>query len=214
MKKKFKWEKFARFIPTIERPIQRLSLKTKLKWTGIILILYFVLSHIRVYGIGEVSERFRTLEILLGSRFGTLMTLGIGPIVTASILLQLMVGSKIIDWDISKPEDRKKYEAANKLLSIIFIIFEAIAYVLAGAIPPASNDVVTISLIILQIALGGFLVFLMDDVVTKWGIGSGISLFIAAGVAGTIFIRAFTPFTQTCDPVSYTHLTLPTTERV
>ena len=193
-----------------------MSLKTKLKWTGIILILYFVLSHIRVYGIGEVSERFRTLEILLGSRFGTLMTLGIGPIVTASILLQLMVGSKIIDWDISKPEDRKKYEAANKLLSIIFIVFEAIAYVLAGAIPPASNDVVTISLIILQIALGGFLVFLMDDIVTKWGIGSGISLFIAAGVAGTIFIRAFTPFAQTCDPsaglatVSYTHLTLPT----
>ena len=29
--------------------------------------------------------------------------------------------------------------------------------------------------------------FLMDEVVSKWGIGSGISLFIAAGVAQAIF---------------------------
>ncbi len=195
-------EEVARFIPTIQKPVQKLSLKSKLKWTALVLVLYFVLSHIRVYGVDmeKVGERFRTLEILLGSRFGTLMTLGIGPIVTASILLQLMVGSKIIDWDLSNPDDRRKYEAVSKVLSIVFIFFEAAAYVIAGAIPPASNDLLTIIIVILQIALGGFVVLLMDDLVTKWGIGSGISLFIAAGVTGTIFIRAFTPFTMTCNP--------------
>ncbi|MCD6402884.1 MAG: preprotein translocase subunit SecY [Candidatus Aenigmarchaeota archaeon] len=200
MKVSFEWEKLAKYVPTIKSPVQKLSLKTKLKWTAVILILYFAMSHIRVFGVGNVSERYRTLEILLGSKFGTLMTLGIGPIVTASILLQLMVGSKIIEWDMNKPEDRRKYEAANKLLSIVFIVFEASAYVLAGAIPPASNDPLTLTIVISQIALGGFLVFLMDDLTTKWGIGSGISLFIAAGVTGTIFIRAFTPFAQTCNP--------------
>ena len=41
--------------------------------------------------------------------------------------------------------------------------------------------------IILQLFLGSYLVFLMDEVVSKWGIGSGISLFIAAGVAEAIF---------------------------
>jgi len=190
----------AKYIPAVKKPTYKPSLKQKLKWTAIILILYYTLSHIRLYGVGDVGERFRMLEILLGSKFGTLMTLGIGPIVTGSILLQLMVGSKIIEWDISKPEDRKKYDTVNKLLAVLFIVLEAVAYVLAGAVPPASSDAITVSLLIVQLALGGFLVFLMDDLVSKWGIGSGISLFIVAGVIDSIFVRAFTPFTQACTP--------------
>ncbi|HDJ96554.1 MAG TPA: preprotein translocase subunit SecY [Candidatus Aenigmarchaeota archaeon] len=190
----------AKYIPAIKKPTYKPSLKQKLKWTAIILVLYYILSHTRLYGVGDVGQRFRMLEILLGSKFGTLMTLGIGPIVTGSILLQLMVGSKIIEWDISKPEDRKKYDTVNKLLAILFIILEAIAYVLSGAVPPASKDVLTTSLLIVQLSLGGFLVYLMDDLLSKWGIGSGISLFIVAGVVDSIFVRAFTPFTETCVP--------------
>jgi preprotein translocase subunit SecY len=39
----------------------------------------------------------------------------------------------------------------------------------------------------MQLALGSYLVFLMDEVVSKWGLGSGISLFIAAGVSQSLF---------------------------
>src|SRR3989344_1950017 len=46
-------------------------------------------------------------------------------------------------------------------------------------------------LLIFQLTLGGILIMFMDEVVSKWGLGSGISLFIAAGVAQEIFIRAF-----------------------
>src|SRR3989338_7584958 len=48
-------------------------------------------------------------------------------------------------------------------------------------------------ILIAQLVVGGFLVLLMDEVVSKWGFGSGVSLFIAAGVASEIFIRAFSP---------------------
>jgi len=44
---------------------------------------------------------------------------------------------------------------------------------------------------VLQLVGGSYLVFLMDEVVSKWGIGSGISLFIAAGVAQQIFTGTF-----------------------
>src|SRR2546428_548193 len=46
-------------------------------------------------------------------------------------------------------------------------------------------------LIGVQLFAGSYLVFLMDEVVSKWGIGSGISLFIAGGVAQQIFTGTF-----------------------
>ena len=46
-------------------------------------------------------------------------------------------------------------------------------------------------LLIVQLFIGGILIMFMDEIVSKWGFGSGISLFIAAGVAQQIFIRAF-----------------------
>jgi len=41
------------------------------------------------------------------------------------------------------------------------------------------------------------LILFMAEVVDKWGFGSGISIFIAAGVSQQIFIRAFSPLTTT-----------------
>jgi preprotein translocase subunit SecY len=42
----------------------------------------------------------------------------------------------------------------------------------------------------LQLFLGGIMILFMDEIVSKWGLGSGISLFIAAGVSQQIFVRA------------------------
>ncbi|HDM05688.1 MAG TPA: preprotein translocase subunit SecY [Candidatus Aenigmarchaeota archaeon] len=191
--------KITKYIPAIESPTYKIPVNKKLIWTGLVLIVYLMLSSQlfgSVYGVVPgAGQRFQTLQLLLGSSFGTLMTLGIGPIVTASIILQLLVGSKIIDWDLKEHEDRKKYEAVQKIFSIVLCFVEASAFVLGGAVPPKSPDVFTTSIVIIQLALGGLIVILLDEIVTKYGIGSGISLFIAAGVANRIFIRLFTPFT-------------------
>lgn len=183
-------------LPGIAEPTTHLSFKTRLKWTGIILLLFLVLSQITLYGISPVSkERFLFFELILGSSIGSLLTLGIGPIVTASIILQLLVGSKIIPWDLKTEEGRKKFQGMQKLAVIFFCIFEAYAYVSFGAITPSSNDAGLFTFLIVQLAFGGFLVLLMDEVTSKWGIGSGVSLFIAAGVTKTIFVRALNPLT-------------------
>ena len=123
------------------------------------------------------------------------MTLGIGPIVTAGIVLQLLVGSKIVNWDLQDPDDKKKYEVTQKFSSVLLCFVEAIAFVLGGAVPPKSPDLLTETIVVLQLAFGGIIVIFLDEIVNKYGIGSGISLFIAAGVSNRIFIRLFTPFT-------------------
>jgi preprotein translocase subunit SecY len=192
--------KIASYIPAVVKPTYKASFNTRLMWTGVALLLYFVLSNITVFGVQRANfERFRFFEIVLGSRFGSLMTLGIGPIVTAGILLQLLVGSKIVNWDMSKPEVRSRFQTWNKLIAIILSFVEAAAYIAVGAVPVTGGLPITV-MAILQLAAGGIIVILLDDLVSKWGFGSGISLFIAAGVGSQIIIRIISPLATSCLP--------------
>ncbi|MEM5804374.1 MAG: preprotein translocase subunit SecY [Candidatus Aenigmatarchaeota archaeon] len=180
--------------PSVVKPEQKVTFRDKLKWTGIILVMFFVLGSINVWGVDMAAvAQFEFLEIVFGSKFGSLLTLGIGPIVTASIILQLLVGSKILNWDTKSEEGKKKFMGTQKVLTIAFCVFEAVAYVAAGAVPPAGGSIALAAVVMAQLALGGYIVMIMDDMCQKWGIGSGVSLFIAAGVAKTIFVRTFSP---------------------
>ena len=66
---------------------------------------------------------------------------------------------------------------------------------LSGWVPASSATLVPV--VILQLALGGILIMYLDEICMKWGIGSGVSLFIAAGVSRTIFQHIFLPPIQT-----------------
>jgi preprotein translocase subunit SecY len=184
---------FANF-PEVAKPLKKLSLKTKLIWTGVALVLFFVLSLTPLYGLNQsYVAQFETLAILLAASFGSIISLGIGPLVTGSIMLQLLVGAEVIKVDTKTPEGRKKFQGYQKLFSIFFVVFENAAYVLSGALPPATPGMLNITLLILQLIIGGLILMFLDEVSSKWGIGSGISLFIAAGVAREIFTKAFSP---------------------
>ncbi|MCD6477370.1 MAG: preprotein translocase subunit SecY [Candidatus Aenigmarchaeota archaeon] len=184
--------KLAEKLPSIERPIGKISLKEKAKWTVLILSLYFLMGSLIIWGIdkGAVSH-FQFLEVVFGSAMGSLITLGIGPIVTASIILQLLVGSKLINWNLQDAADKAKFMGTQKILAILFCFIEGIAYVVGGAVPPAGGGALMALAIIFQLALGGIIIMYLDELSTKWGIGSGISLFIAAGVSKRIIIRIF-----------------------
>jgi len=193
-------QKIARFLPSVEKPTYQQSFNKKLKWTLFALLMYLSLSYITILGVQKGSyEQFRFFEIVLGSKFGSVMTLGIGPIVTGGIILQLLVGAKIINWDTTKPEGQRKFQTWNKLLGLIFCAVEAVAFVIAGALPVAGGSTTTV-LVILQLTAGGVIALLLDELVSKWGFGSGISLFIAAGVANQIFIRVLSPLSVACTP--------------
>ncbi len=186
-------EIFANF-PEVSKPLKRLSLKDKLIWTGIALLLYFVLSLTPLYGLApDYVAQFETLAILLAANFGSLISLGIGPIVTGSIMLQLLVGADVIKIDLKSSDGKRKYQAYQKMFSVFFIVFENAAYVLSGALPAATPTVFNLSILIIQLIIAGLMLLFLDEVTSKWGIGSGISLFIAAGVARELFVKAFSP---------------------
>jgi preprotein translocase subunit SecY len=188
-------------LPAVTRPEGHVHFRTKMMWIILILVLYFAMTNIMIYGLsttGGVDLFAQYRAILAGAQF-SLMHLGIGPIVTGSIIMQLFTGAKIIKLDLKNDEDKAVYQGTQKLMVIIMIVVEAAPQVY-GFMEPSTKFTSNMesfwtghgpglarSLIVIQLFVGSYLVFLMDEVVSKWGIGSGISLFIAAGVAQQIF---------------------------
>ena len=201
-------ESITKYLPEVKKPeVQKLGFNTKLLWTGIILIAFFILSYIPLAGLGQNSlQQFEYLSIILGASFGSLISLGIGPIVTASIIMQLMAGAGMLGIDLTSKEGRTKFAAIQKIAVLFFIAFEAAVYVFTGGLGPDPSLAGTSKFLFLQIFLiaqlflGGYLIVLMDEVTTKWGFGSGIGLFIAAGVCLQIFVRALNPFPSPTNP--------------
>src|SRR3989338_250043 len=133
-------DKINYILPEVKGPKQRLSFKEKLKWTLLILVLFFVLGFIPLYGLGENAlQQFEFLSIILGASFGSIISLGIGPLVTSSIVLQLLSGTGILKLDLTTPEGKKKFQGLQKLLSVFFVIFEAAVYVFMGGLAPSAS---------------------------------------------------------------------------
>ena len=180
-------------MPTIKKPDGHVHFRTKMTWTLTILIVYFAMTNVAIYGLGgETIDLFSQYRAILAGASGSLMHLGIGPIVTGSIIMQLFTGAKIINLNLQNPKDKEIYQGTQKVLVIVMIIVESVPQVF-GFLEPSAAIVSDVGLtwarmtIITQLAIGSYLVFLMDESVSKWGIGSGISLFIAAGVSQAIF---------------------------
>ena len=153
------------YLPQVKSPSYRVPFKEKLKWTGVILILYFVLTQIPLFGLSSTSvDQFAQLRAVMAGSFGSILTLGIGPIVSASILLQLLVGGKILKLDLSQHEDKAFFQGTQKLLAVIFTLFEGGVMVLTGALAPSSPEFVWV--MILQITIGGILIIFLDEVVS------------------------------------------------
>ena len=183
--------------PAVAKPEGHVNFRNKIIWTVLCLILYFILTNVMIYGLGgEVIDLFAGYRFIMAGASGSIMHLGIGPIVTASIILQLFVGAKIIKLDLTKKEDKSIYQGTQKILVIVMILVEAIPQVF-GYLRPSDTLTGWIgggwanAIIISQLFIGALLVFFMDELISKWGIGSGISLFIAAGVSESIFTGLF-----------------------
>ncbi len=181
----------GRLLPEVRRPERTLSTKERIMWTAAVLGIYYVLSLIPMYGLEAVRGHLpQDIQIILAMNLGTIFTLSIGPIVIASIILQLLVGAELIKVDLRSPEGRAKFMTAQKSLAVFFSLFEAWMLTSSGYLLAKPGMEL---LVFLQAALGPIILLYLDEVVLKWGIGSGISLFIAANVTRATLWMLFGP---------------------
>lgn len=182
------FQPFQRFVFEVKKPAKKPSFKAKLLWTFGILGIYLAMLNVPIVGVeqDQGTDPFFAMRAILASQRGSLAELGIGPIVTAGLIMQLLVGSQIIKVDFSDSNERGLYTGTQKVLSILMTLAEALAYILGGAY---GKDLAfeRQMLILIQLIAAGFIIILMDEVIQKgYGLGSGISLFIASSVSFNI----------------------------
>ena len=181
------------YLPQVPKPKKKISLQTKLLWCGVALLIYMVMGQTPLYGATAPEFDFLAFaRVIFASQQGTLIELGIGPIVTAGLLMQLLRGSDILKFDFKKPEERGIFQTATKLVTYVVIVAESIVY--ASAVYGGATEPFVLYVIIGQLMAASIIIMFMDELIQKgWGLGSGISLFIMAGVAQQILWSMFSP---------------------
>ncbi len=202
--------RFVDVYPSITKPEGHVRFNQKLWTTTLVLIIYFMMTNVMIYGLSDSTlDIFSSFRAIMAGASGSIMHLGIGPIVTGSIIMQLFAGAKIIQLDLQNSDDKQLYQGVQKLLVLIMIPIESIPQVY-GFLDPSETLILDFgigwanTIIVAQLFMGSYLVFLLDELVSKWGIGSGISLFIAAGVAQSTFVGTLSPLPVTAgSPLSF-----------
>ena len=107
----YEWvDKIEKYLPVVESPKVPLTLKQKLFYTAIVLFLFYIMGEIIVVGVDSSSSgMLEFYQLILASQIGSLISAGIGPIVLASIILQMLVGGGFININIHTPEGRRRF---------------------------------------------------------------------------------------------------------
>ncbi|MCS7138882.1 MAG: preprotein translocase subunit SecY [Crenarchaeota archaeon] len=193
-------EKIEPYIFQIEVPTRKVGFTTRLVWTGLILVLYLIMGYIPLYGIAreQGADPWAAMRIIIGGQQGSLLHLGIGPIVTGSLLVQLLAGSGLVRFDPASEYDRRMMQVATKLFTMALIIFSAVSTVFSGTL--ITEDIRARLIATVQLFLSSLLLLMMDEILQKgWGLGSGISLFILVGVAKEIWLECLSPLAHAPD---------------
>ena len=188
---------FMSLLPEVSYPDRRIPFREKILWTGVALLVFLVCSQIPIYGLGTVitGDSFYWMRAILASNRGSLMELGIAPLVTTSMGLQLLTGTGIVNYDQSRRQDRELYNSTQKLVTLALTLVQAAGYVLSGVYGSVSELGLNNSLLIVaQLFVGGFIVILLDELLTKgYGIGNATNLFIVSSACEKIVWSTLSP---------------------
>lgn len=188
---------FAPLLPQLEKPAgQKVPIQDKIFWTIMTLLLYLVAAQTPLYGIrpSDTADPLAYFRALLASNRGTLMELGISPIVNSGLIMQLLTGLKILEVNQEDPRERQLFDVLQKLGGIIITIGTAFFYVFSGMYGTVGELGFGNALIIVaQLFVAGVIVLLLDELLNKYGMGSGISLFIATNICESIIWSALSP---------------------
>ncbi len=182
------------YVPQVPKPKKKMPLHVRLLWCAGVLLIYMIMGQTPLFGATTPEFDFLAFaRVIFASQQGTLVELGIGPIVTAGLLMQLLRGSEILKFDFKKPEERGIFQTATKLVTYIVIVIESAVYGIAVYGPGIAEPSI-LYILIGQLMAASIIVMFLDETIQKgWGLGSGISLFIMAGVAQQIMWSLLSP---------------------
>ncbi|KAI8973259.1 SecY subunit of pre protein translocase [Mycotypha africana] len=185
---------FMGLLPEIESPIGKIPLNERLLYTAVALIGYLVMAQLPLWGVisKESSDPLYYFRVVLGAHRGTLMELGVLPILTSGMVMQLTAAARVIHVDYSLKEERALFCGAQKLIAVLIAIGQAALLVFTGFYgDPTELGPLRCGALVLQIVFASTITLLSDELLQKgYGIGSGINLFVATNVAQTFLWKS------------------------
>ncbi len=166
-----------------------------------ILIVFRMLASIPVPGVDTVAlsqflsnnQFFGFLNIFSGGGLTNLsiVLLGVGPFITASIIMQLltlMVPKLKELYHESGEMGRRTFNQYSRYLAVVLAIIQGTALLAAlaaqGIVPAMPNHQAFVNIAI--VVGGAFLMMWLGELVSEFGIGNGISIIIFAGIVASI----------------------------
>lgn len=176
------------------------EIRKKLLFTLFVILLFRALAHVPAPGVDrEAIKQLVSGNALLGlfdlfSGGGfqnfSIITLGLGPYINASIILQLFTTMIPALEELSKEgeQGREKINQYTRMLTIPLALLQSygIYFLLnrQGVMPQL--DSISLVVLVLTFTAGVLLLMWVGDLVTEYGIGNGISLLIFAGIISSL----------------------------
>lgn len=176
------------------------ELRQKILFTAAILFVFRLVAHVPIAGINRVALRqlfaqnqfLGLLDIFSGGTLVnfSILALGLGPYINASIILQLltMVFPSLEELQKEGEYGRERINQYTRYLTIPLAAIQAagsLAFLKGQGILSSMNWLQIITAVITMIA-GTIFVMWLGELITEKGIGNGISLIIFAGIVGRL----------------------------
>ncbi|MDP2587347.1 MAG: preprotein translocase subunit SecY [bacterium] len=197
-------------LKTLLKVLRAKDVRKKILFTFALLIVYRVLAHIPVPGVDPTrladfvsnNQFVGLLDIFSGGGLSSLsiVMLGTGPYITASIIIQLMtqIIPKLNELQKEAGEEgRRKINQYTRILAVPLAVIQGYATILIFTRGSAStggqplnilenlNPVLIAEILVVAVA-GAVLVMWIGELISEYGVGNGISLLIFAGITARI----------------------------
>jgi len=173
------------------------ELRAKLLYILLVLLIFRVGSVIPVPGIdmdalfgdfGGTGGGF--LGMLVGGEWGTIFAMGIGPYITASIIMQLLAVAipKLAEMKKDGAEGRKKINQITRYLAVVMAVLQAAGMVFAwsSAFHLDAQNFLFYGAAIASMVAGTMFIMWLSELLTEKGLGNGASFIIFANILSAL----------------------------
>ena len=194
------------------------DIRNKLLLTALLLFIYRLLAHIPVAGVDRValqglfsqSQLLGLLDIFSGGTLAnfSLIALGLGPYINASIIIQLLtvIFPKLEELSKEGEYGRELINQYTRMLTIPIAILQGFGMYLLLKSQSVIGDLTPLMLLafIITMMAGTMLAVWIGELITEYGIGNGISLLIFAGIVGRLPVTLSQTFVtaETLNPLN------------
>lgn len=185
------------FIQKLKLVFSDKGLRKRIIFTVIALAIFRILASIPVPGVNKAellaffqnNQFFGLLNVFSGGGLSnlSLVMLGVGPYITASIIMQLltMMSDKLkAMYQEEGDAGRRKFSQYARIMSIPLAALQAFSFIILlskqGVISSLSGFEIAINVIV--ITAGSALLMWIGELITEFGIGNGTSLIIFGGI--------------------------------